>query len=49
MVIMAFFLCRRDSSVCPDRHRLIYHLDQPVLPTTGLIEVSWFISSENHS
>ncbi|XP_029698138.1 putative ATP-dependent RNA helicase TDRD12 isoform X3 [Takifugu rubripes] len=29
----------RDSSGCPDRHRLIYHLDQPLLPTTGLIEV----------
>ncbi|XP_070764009.1 putative ATP-dependent RNA helicase TDRD12 [Enoplosus armatus] len=29
----------RNSSVCPDRHRLISHLDQSVLPASGVIEV----------
>ncbi|XP_035521694.1 putative ATP-dependent RNA helicase TDRD12 [Morone saxatilis] len=36
--LKSFGVCR-DSSVCPDRHRFISHLDQSVLPATGVIEV----------
>lgn len=30
--------------MCPDRHRFISHLDQSVLPASGLIEVRTFTS-----
>lgn len=40
---LCVFLCR-DSIVCPDRHRLISHLDQSVLPASGVIEVRTFSS-----
>ncbi|XP_037622451.1 putative ATP-dependent RNA helicase TDRD12 isoform X4 [Sebastes umbrosus] len=36
--LKSFGVCR-DSIVCPDRHRLISHLDQSVLPASGVIEV----------
>uniref|UniRef100_A0A671U2Z6 RNA helicase n=1 Tax=Sparus aurata TaxID=8175 RepID=A0A671U2Z6_SPAAU len=36
--LKSFGVCR-DSSVCPDRHTFISHLDQSVLPATGVIEV----------
>uniref|UniRef100_A0A8C4GVP4 RNA helicase n=1 Tax=Dicentrarchus labrax TaxID=13489 RepID=A0A8C4GVP4_DICLA len=36
--LKSFGVCR-DSSVCPDRHRFISHLDQSLLPATGVIEV----------
>lgn len=42
-VCVCVLFCR-DSSVCPDRHRFISHLDQSVLPASGLIEVRTFTS-----
>ncbi|XP_077371958.1 putative ATP-dependent RNA helicase TDRD12 isoform X2 [Festucalex cinctus] len=36
--LKSFGVCRF-SAVCPDRHRLIYQLDQSCLPASGLIEV----------
>ncbi|KAG8012434.1 Pre-mRNA-processing ATP-dependent RNA helicase PRP5, partial [Nibea albiflora] len=36
--LKSFGVCR-DSSVCPDRHRFVPHLDQSVLPAAGVIEV----------
>ncbi|XP_044049258.1 putative ATP-dependent RNA helicase TDRD12 isoform X2 [Siniperca chuatsi] len=36
--LKSFGVCR-DGSVCPDRHSLISHLDQSVLPASGVIEV----------
>ncbi|KAM8751496.1 putative ATP-dependent RNA helicase TDRD12 [Acanthopagrus schlegelii] len=36
--LKSFGVCR-DSSVCPDRHTFISHLDQSVLPAAGVIEV----------
>ncbi|XP_010739316.3 putative ATP-dependent RNA helicase TDRD12 isoform X2 [Larimichthys crocea] len=36
--LKSFGVCR-DSSVCPDRHRFVPHLDKSVLPAAGVIEV----------
>ncbi|KAM9351967.1 putative ATP-dependent RNA helicase TDRD12 [Symphorus nematophorus] len=36
--LKSFGVCR-ESSVCPNRHTLISHLDQSELPATGVIEV----------
>ncbi|KAI3370727.1 hypothetical protein L3Q82_007106 [Scortum barcoo] len=36
--LKCFGVCR-DSGVCPYRHRVISHLDQSVLPASGVIEV----------
>ncbi|XP_029378205.1 putative ATP-dependent RNA helicase TDRD12 [Echeneis naucrates] len=35
--LKSFGVCR-DSSVCPDRHKFISHLDQSELPASGIIE-----------
>ncbi|XP_075994068.1 putative ATP-dependent RNA helicase TDRD12 [Genypterus blacodes] len=36
--LKSFGVCR-DSSVCPDRHRLHSRLDHPLLPSSGVVEV----------
>ncbi|XP_076588920.1 putative ATP-dependent RNA helicase TDRD12 [Chaetodon auriga] len=36
--LKSFGVCR-DSSVCPNRHRVTSHLDQSELPATGIIDV----------
>lgn len=33
-------LSSRDRTVCPERHRLMEHLDQPLLPASAALEVS---------
>ncbi|XP_068168743.1 putative ATP-dependent RNA helicase TDRD12 [Antennarius striatus] len=36
--LKSFGVCR-DRSACPDRHKVMLHLDQSVLPASGIIEV----------